>query len=544
MIDVKKLNDENLAYIVGLIPKRNFIAYAEQNPKNFNKLRPGFRPQSLTDSMVKELLCKETQKGNDFVISFVESYLKQRLKEIDRAFSDMNKNFDAETAWILTAKDCIFKDKMAAYYALIEKSVTDDYLLMLHAGIKAVEESEKDSGALKSKIDEMNKDLGNIKKDVSKKESEILLLTQKRDALIEENKQGQSENERLKGVIAELTAQIKNLSEKTEKDKGRFETDKGKLEKALSDLMLQNKQNTEKFNSEREGLEKTIQDLRDEIKELKTEQEKNRSQKDYKRTSCPICPVGEDEKEFKYILSQNLFALGIKNEAQSMLSNYLSIVAFSGYPIVGDRRYCKSIAECLASSLTGGDISEITYSETINIDDIRIKIKNGGRIIYLDNFIGNYNETLLLPVFGEYRDKIIFVSAAYDKMFSYVSPEFLSDARYINIKYQKAILNSNPNYIVKKFDEQEIPVKKAESETPATVLRIILKELGFSNQIISSRNGNIFSHPDVYSVLAYEIFPYCLDIQNKKPRGEKLLKYLNNDISGSSQHIERWFYNE
>ncbi len=177
------------------------------------------------------------------------------------------------------------------------------------------------------------------------------------------------------------------------------------------------------------------------------------------------------------------------------------------------------------------------------MDDIREKFENSGRILYLDNFIGNYNETLLLPIFEDYRDKIVFVSAAYEKMFNYVSTEFLSDVRYLSLKYQKILFNDSPKYIPQKYQEVEIYTQKVDSK-PTWALEGILKELGFSSVIIGNRAINIQEHRDVYSVLAYEIFPYCLDILNKKPYEERLLKYFEKDFSGASQTLLRWFPHE
>jgi hypothetical protein len=51
----------------------------------------------------------------------------------------------------------------------------------------------------------------------------------------------------------------------------------------------------------------------------------------------------------------------------------------------------------------------------------------------LDNFIGNCNETELLPLFDNYRDKVIFLTVAYDRTIYYVSREFLRYCHYLNL---------------------------------------------------------------------------------------------------------------
>ena len=83
------------------------------------------------------------------------------------------------------------------------------------------------------------------------------------------------------------------------------------------------------------------------------------------------------------------------------------------------------IANLLASIISNSEYSYIAYYEGVNLAEINGVLESSGRVVYLDNFIGNFNETLLLPLLQKYNDKIVIISAMYNKMFRYLPQDIL-----------------------------------------------------------------------------------------------------------------------
>lgn len=121
----------------------------------------------------------------------------------------------------------------------------------------------------------------------------------------------------------------------------------------------------------------------------------------------------EDHEEFKIDLDYCLTDAKV-SEGKDVLCSYLDRLYSERKIIVGNRKDCKFVVECFSSILCSSEYTNIPYFDGIKLRDIITAVENGGRIIYLDNFIGNYNETVLISLLSGYRDKIIVISAMYD----------------------------------------------------------------------------------------------------------------------------------
>lgn len=102
----------------------------------------------------------------------------------------------------------------------------------------------------------------------------------------------------------------------------------------------------------------------------------------------------------------------------------------------------------MATLSFSADISEC------EIDDF-LSAKN--RIVCLDNFIGNFNETILLTICDHHKDKIIFLTMFYDRTLYYVPQEILKYCHYLNLNRIEAFtydhkLTEDPSFL----DEVEV----------------------------------------------------------------------------------------
>lgn len=93
------LTNEELKYICTVIPFQEAMAYFKKYPKEFAKLKPGFRVKSLTDESVKKTLY--TFRNKDFIASFLVKHIDRWVKEIDEELAKVLENgLDQESAYI------------------------------------------------------------------------------------------------------------------------------------------------------------------------------------------------------------------------------------------------------------------------------------------------------------------------------------------------------------------------------------------------------------------------------------------------------------
>lgn len=96
LIDLTK---EEIKYVCTVIPFKEASAYFKRYPKEFTKLRPGFRTKSLNeDSVIRTLY---DFRNRDFIASFLIKNIDRWIKEIDGELAKALENgLDQEAACI------------------------------------------------------------------------------------------------------------------------------------------------------------------------------------------------------------------------------------------------------------------------------------------------------------------------------------------------------------------------------------------------------------------------------------------------------------
>jgi hypothetical protein len=128
------------------------------------------------------------------------------------------------------------------------------------------------------------------------------------------------------------------------------------------------------------------------------------------------------------------------------------------------------------------------------------------RIVCLDNFIGNYNETILLTICDKHRDKIIFLTVAYDRTLCYVPEEFLKYCYYINLNRIEAFSgNQNLTEDPSTIDETDVsnPIITPDARW-SPLLKELLSELGVCSALITYKIC-LFSNDKAYVPYGFEI---------------------------------------
>ena len=105
------LNDEDIQYICKAISGKNFKKVFVDSPKEFTRIKPGFRPNSMSDEYAIEIAIKNFNK--EFVRGFVEVMIKQWLKEIEANIKSLQmEGHDYEDAVALTLLDSYFAENI------------------------------------------------------------------------------------------------------------------------------------------------------------------------------------------------------------------------------------------------------------------------------------------------------------------------------------------------------------------------------------------------------------------------------------------------
>ncbi|MGI5935336.1 MAG: hypothetical protein ACOX7I_00795 [Oscillospiraceae bacterium] len=260
-----------------------------------------------------------------------------------------------------------------------------------------------------------------------------------------------------------------------------------------------------------------------------------------------LCP--KDIDEFKDYLGYNLESIRVPTDAEyfPLLKEHLSHILFQGVPIVVSRSTGMSLIKCVANALIGTvNIETLVFSNDVSEQAIDDFLSGDRRIVCLDNFIGNFNEMVLLPLFDKHRDKIIFVTIAYDRTLFCVPDEFLKYCHYLNLNRIEALsvnvdLTEDPSTVE---EVEAMPQKAASDSRYSPLLREILGELGIRQSLIERKCALIFNEQDLCRSLAFDVLPYCVDALQIAPYNisERLAKYAGDTGRCSYKNLfRRWF---
>lgn len=106
LIDLTK---EEIKYVCTVIPFKEASAYFKSYPKEFNKLRPGFRVKSLNEDTIVRTLYDF--RNRDFIASFLNKHIDRWIKEINEEIANALENgLDQEAAYIDVLSRSFFRE--------------------------------------------------------------------------------------------------------------------------------------------------------------------------------------------------------------------------------------------------------------------------------------------------------------------------------------------------------------------------------------------------------------------------------------------------
>ena len=205
MYSISELSNDEIKYICERMSLPSVRYCFQKNPKEFNKIRPGFTVKKMTDEETLSFLIKYANKP--FIHSIIQGAVKQWLSEIKEHRDSLeHEGFTAGEALLKTIPECVFCDRIELYFKLTEQAYTDDYLRLLNDALSLVKKTSDIAQ------EEYNIELQNT--EIERLNSEIQTLSKK---LTEEKEHGDALQHELDGVNEQLQKNQRLLSDTTNK---------------------------------------------------------------------------------------------------------------------------------------------------------------------------------------------------------------------------------------------------------------------------------------------------------------------------------------
>ncbi len=521
-----QLSEDEVRYICSVIPHKETVYYFKQNPKNFAKIMPGFLPTKRSQEEACALLFRHRKQP--FIDSFIEKHISRWLEEIQEHIAHiMDDGTDRESALLQTLPFCFFVDNIDLFFKLVNEEYSEEYIRMLRSAIKIIKETD----AKREKLESVMKDKDSEMKKIHT-ELELAKLDLERTG--EKINKSSAEIKALKSSITELE-KFKTIVQTREKEVLTLKAKMQDREKSIQQLRteLSEEQNNRLL------LEDKIRD------EWKKQQAATADKQIFAQK--PICP--KDMYEFKEYLGYNLENIGVTADSEyfHLLKEHLCNILFQGIPILINRVISEPLMRCVANALIGtSNVRTLVFMNNISEQIIDEFLSVDGRIVCLDNFIGNYNETILFTICEKHKDKIIFLTISYDRTIYFLPDEALKYCHYLNLNRIEALLDNvdlteDPSIV----EEIDGTYEKSLSDSRySPLLREMLKEMGFRQSLVEYKCSFISNETDLCRFLAFDIMPYCVDVLQIAPynASERLVKYAGNTGRCPFKNLfRRWF---
>lgn len=521
------LTEDEIKYICSVIPFKNTMSYFTRYPKDFAKIMPGFRQTSLKNQeQVSGLLYKSRNQA--FISSFIEKYISDWLDQIQYEITlKTNKGESKESAWMQTLPFCFFVDNISIFFKLIGDEQPEQYVSLISASIKRIRDLDISHKKIETTLSDKKSEVMRLKDDIRRVQSELDKSSKKlieHSSEIKALKRTCADFEKLEGIVCTREQELDILKKKAQERDEYIQKLKGELSASI-DAQLQ---------------------LEIKIKE-EIEQQRVAESIEQAASSKPRSP--RDIEEFKAYLGYNLESLGVATDAEYyfLLNEHICKILFQGKPIIISRAAGIVLMRCVANTLVGSaNVATLSFVTDISEQQIDGFLSTKNRIVCLDNFIGNYNETTLLTICDKHRNKVIFLTAVYDRTLFYIPEELLKYCTYLNLNRIEAFTHEHP------LTEDPSTIDEIDASYPAiapdirwsSLLKDILDEMGVCSALSTYKSSLISDEASLCCLLAFDVLPFCVDVLKISPFSvsERLNKYAGDKGRCSYKGLfRRWF---
>lgn len=197
------LTREEIKYVCTVIPFMEVSAYFRRYPKEFTKLRPGFRVKSLNEDTVIRTLYDF--RNREFIASFLIKHIERWIEEIDGELAKALENgLDKEAACIDVLSRSFFSGNVALFFKIKGEEKSEDYLKVMGSAVlyqsAHQKTGEEELESLKKRQLELTGIQEELKNRISDEEKKVEKLRKKeaemKDELKEKTEQLEREQEK------------------------------------------------------------------------------------------------------------------------------------------------------------------------------------------------------------------------------------------------------------------------------------------------------------------------------------------------------------
>lgn len=189
---------------------RWFKDFFRQNPQHFNKIKPGFRVNKLTEEAA--LLTAKSNYKNSVIKNQVNLWIDIILNQINENISESEKNGKTHDEALASALiDSFFSENIDLYLKITGQEPSDDQLENIKKNIKAEQEEREKSTVFETKLSEYEHEIEKLKNELNEAIHDYFETCSKKDRTISD----------ITRQNKELTAQIDSLNEEIAKIKSR-----------------------------------------------------------------------------------------------------------------------------------------------------------------------------------------------------------------------------------------------------------------------------------------------------------------------------------
>ncbi len=170
---VVKFTEEELAYICTLITGKVIKRYFQKNSQEFTQMRPGFRPNRISDEEAIALAVR--YKSKPFVLSFLNRHIKDWIDQINTHKNNLiEEGKSPEAALLLMLPETVFCGRLDIYFKLVEENYTQEYIQLAKCAVQLIAvKQEKSNLVLNEQAASSDFSMRDEQSYVAKKEWEI-----------------------------------------------------------------------------------------------------------------------------------------------------------------------------------------------------------------------------------------------------------------------------------------------------------------------------------------------------------------------------------
>ena len=127
MLSISELSQDEIRYICKHIPLPMARSYFQAKPKEFAKIKPGFRPDKISDADTLSIILKNHKQS--FVSVFLERVIKDWMSQIEENLTKLeDEGYSQGEALLKTLPESFFCENIELYFKLAGAEYSEDFL--------------------------------------------------------------------------------------------------------------------------------------------------------------------------------------------------------------------------------------------------------------------------------------------------------------------------------------------------------------------------------------------------------------------------------